>query len=248
MDLAEGKITGKEAVPSRNCGEPREGTAARDRELIFGSLKQIADAIVGTFPRVFEVVVHDLSRPQKSIQYIAGDLTKRRAGGPVTDLVVKALHREGRDVRDRYGYKTTTGDGRTLKSTTSFIRNGDGDVVAAFCINFDMTDFLNAVHVLEPFTATADAFECPDRAETFATSLAETIQALFRQAVAKIGRQSAYMSTDEKIELVKELEASGVFQIKGGVDQVALLLGVTRYTVYNYLKKIHAEQQRATLR
>jgi predicted transcriptional regulator YheO len=50
------------------------------------------------------------------------------------------------------------------------------------------------------------------------------------------------MSTDEKIELVKEMEISGVFQIKGAVDQLALFMGVSKYTVYNYLKKIRTEQ------
>ncbi len=49
------------------------------------------------------------------------------------------------------------------------------------------------------------------------------------------------MSTEGKTELVKELETSGVFQIKGAVDQVALLMGVSKYTVYNYLKRIRAE-------
>ena len=244
MDLAEGKQTGRkrESAPRRRS-EPREGRVARERELIFASLKQIADALVGTFPRVFEVVVHDLSQPQKSIRYITGGVTKRKVGGPVTDLVVKALHQEGKSIRDRYNYKTTTSDGRTLKSTTSFLRDSDGEVVAAFCINFDMTDLLNTAHALEPFTTTMNAFNGPEKVETFATSIGETIQALFQQAAGKTGKPSAYMSTIEKIELVRELEISGVFQIKGGVDQVALLLGVTKYTVYNYLKKIHAEQK-----
>ena len=48
------------------------------------------------------------------------------------------------------------------------------------------------------------------------------------------------MSTEEKVELVKDLEESGVFQIKGAVDQVALLMGLSKYSIYNYLKKIHA--------
>ncbi len=215
--------------------------AISDSELIFDILKQIADAIVKNFPRAFEVVLHDLSNPQKSIKYIAGDVTHRKIGGPVTDLVVKALHQEGRDIRDRLNYKTTASDGRALKSTTVFVRNSCGDVVAAFCINFDMTDFLNATHALEIFTSTASAFNGPGKVETFAMSIAETIEALFQQAVAKIGKQCAYMSMDERIELVKELEISGVFQIKGGVDQAALLMGVSKYTVYNYLKKIHLE-------
>jgi predicted transcriptional regulator YheO len=216
--------------------------AGRDGELIFNTLRQIADAIVKTFPRGFEAVVHDLSTPQKSIKYIAGDVTRRKIGGPVTDLVVKALHQEGRDTRDRHNYKTTTSDGRVFKSTTVFVRNSYGDVVAAFCINFDMTDLLNARNALEVFTSTANAFNGQEKVETFAMSITETIEALFQQAVAQIGKQCTYMSTEEKVELVKELETIGVFQIKGGVDHAAFLMGVSKYTVYNYLKKIRLEQ------
>ena len=75
--------------------EPREGKPRGEKGLIFHTLRQIADAIVETFPRAFEVVIHDLSQPHKSIRHIVGDVTKRRAGGPVTDLVVKALQQEG---------------------------------------------------------------------------------------------------------------------------------------------------------
>jgi predicted transcriptional regulator YheO len=223
--------------------DQQEGKPKSERESIFRSLRQIADAVVGTFPRNFEVVIHDLSQPQESIRYIAGDVTKRKVGGPVTDLVVKALHQEKESIRDRHNYKTTTKDGRTLKSTTVFIRNSAGSVVAAFCINFDMTDFLNAIQALGIFTSTANAFNGQGKTETFATSISETIAALFGQAVAKIGKQSAYMTKDEKIKLVKELQDNGLFQIKGGVDQVAHLLGITRFTVYNYLKKIEAERR-----
>jgi predicted transcriptional regulator YheO len=226
-----------------NLHEQQEGRPKSERESIFRSLRQIADAIIGTFPRAFEVVIHDLSQPRKSIRYIAGDVTKRKIGGPVTDLVVKALHQEKEGIRDRHNYKTTTKDGRVLKSTTVFIRNSAGSVVAAFCINFDMTDFLHAVQSLGIFTTTSNAFNSQEKTETFATSISETIAAIFEQAVAKIGKQSAYMTTDEKVKLVKELYGNGLFQIKGGVDQVAHLLGITRYTVYNYLKKIEAEHR-----
>lgn len=210
-------------------------------EPLFKTLAQIADAIVGSFPRNLEVVVHDLSHPRKSIRYIAGDVTHRKPGGPVTDMVIKALHQEGRGIRDRLNYKTNTKDGRVLKSSTAFIRDGAGEVIAAFCINFDMTDYLNAVHALDVFSSTASSFSGPEKVETFAVSIVETIESLFNQAVGKIGKQCASMSTEEKIALVKELEISGVFQIKGAVDQTALLMGVSKYTVYNYLKKIRAE-------
>ena len=215
-----------------------------ERELIFRILQQIAEALVRTFPRSFEVVVHDLSQPQHSIRHISGEVTGRKPGGPVTDLVVKALHREHQDIKDRYNYKTTTNDGRSLKSTTSFIRDSQGQVIAAFCINFDMTDYLNAVHALEMFTNAANSFpNAETRAETFATTINETIETLFQQAISKIGKECSSMSMQERVELVKELESTGVFQIKGGVEHVAMLMGVTKYTVYNYLKKARMEQE-----
>ena len=79
-------------------------------------------------------------------------------------------------------------------------------------------------------------------AETFAHSPAETIEALFQQAVLEIGKQPATMTTEEKTELVEVLERHGALQFKGAVEQIALLTGVSKYTIYNYLKKIHARQ------
>jgi predicted transcriptional regulator YheO len=213
-----------------------------ENETIIKTLIQIADGIVNTFPRNFEVVVHDLSQPQKSIKHIAGDVTHRKPGGPVTDLVLKALHQEGADIRDRHNYKTTTKDGRTLKSTTVFIRNDAGEVVSALCINFDMTDYLNASRALDIFTATSKEFNGQEQPETFATNIQETLDALFEQAVSKIGRQPVSLSTDERVQFIGELEASGAFQFKGAVDQIAQMMGVSKYTIYNYLKKVHTER------
>ena len=67
-----------------------------------------------------------------------------------------------------------------------------------------------------------------------------TIETLFEEAVKEVGKRPATMTTDEKINLVRILERKGVFQIKGVINQVALQLGVTNFTVYNYLKKIRA--------
>ena len=50
------------------------------------------------------------------------------------------------------------------------------------------------------------------------------------------------MNRIEKIKLVKELEKNGVFRIKEGVDHIALLMGISKYTIYNYLKIIQTEE------
>ncbi|MGD9044787.1 MAG: PAS domain-containing protein [Desulfobacterales bacterium] len=213
-----------------------------EKECILGVLKQVADAVIKTFGRNCEVAVHDLSDLGKSLTYIAGDVTKRKPGAPITDMALKALSKEGREIKNRYDYKTITDDGRELKSTTIFIRDSQGDPVAAFCINFDSTDYLNIIRSLEVFTKTSDAKQTHELTETFALSINDTIDALFEQAVSEIGKQPPTMSTDEKMRVVKTLEREGTFKIKGAVNEVALKLGVSNYTVYNYLKKIRAAQ------
>ena len=58
----------------------------------------------------------------------------------------------------------------------------------------------------------------------------------------EIGKQPATMTTEEKTALVEILERNGALQFKGAVEQIALLAGVSKYTIYNYLEKIHARQ------
>jgi predicted transcriptional regulator YheO len=210
-----------------------------EKKYIFKTLKQLADGVVNTFGRGCEVAVHDLANVQESLIYLKGAVTKRKLGAPITDLVVRALHQEGNEVTDKFGYKTSTRDGRVLKSTTVFIRNSGGDVIGAFCINFDTTEFSNAAHVLEALVR-IDDFGAHEKTETFAASIGETIDALFEQAVSEIGKQPATMSTEEKTKLVAVLERQGTFKIKGAVDQVAILMGVSKYTVYNYWQKVRA--------
>lgn len=218
-----------------------------EKEHIFSLLRQISDALVTMFPKNLEVVLHDISQPNSSIHHISGNVTGRKKGGPVTDLVVKTMHNEGRESRDRLNYKTTSNDGRALKSSTVFIRDSSGDVIGVFCINFDTTDYLNATRALDIFTSATSDFHGTEKMETFSGSITETIESLVEQAVAKTGRELASMSLEERVRTVGELDTSGVFKIKGGIDLVALRMGVSKCTIYNYLKRIETEKNFSTL-
>lgn len=214
----------------------------QEKEFIFNMLERIAEALFAMFPKNLEVVLHDLAEPSQSIRHISGNVTGRKVGDAVTDLVIKALHKEGNGVEDRHSYRTTSRDGRTLKSSSIFIRDRDGNVIGVFCINFDTTDYKNASHALEVFTNIYKNSDFQEKTETFAGSIAETIESIFRNIEAKIGKESATMNRDERIETVKELEENGVFNIKGSIDHISLLMGISKYTVYNYLKKIQTEK------
>lgn len=78
------------------------------------------------------------------------------------------------------------------------------------------------------------------RNETFASSLNETIEAFIAQVVSKAGKQPATMSKDEKVYLVQSLEFHGAFLIREAVEFVGKALGVSKFTVYNYLKEVRS--------
>jgi predicted transcriptional regulator YheO len=46
------------------------------------------------------------------------------------------------------------------------------------------------------------------------------------------------MTQDEKVGVVRELERSGVFLLKGAVAHVAVALGTSEPTVYRYVKQV----------
>lgn len=203
---------------------------------IFENLKRLATVMVETFGRNCEAAIHDFEQLPYSLVHIEGEVTRRKPGAPITDLVLRALRREKDEVRDICNYKNVTKDGRTMKSSTTFIRNQTGRVIGAFCVNFDITDYLNSQSLLEDFVQTTHQ-TVNHRNETFASSLNETIEALMAQAVRKAGKQPVTMSREEKVQLVQSLEFQGAFLIRGAVEFVAKALGVSKFTVYNYLKE-----------
>jgi predicted transcriptional regulator YheO len=207
-----------------------------DKESLFQNLQRLADAIVAMFGRSCEACVHDLTKLNSSLVYIRGEVTHRRPGAPATDLLVKMIRGEtGED--GLHNYQTTSSDGRSLKSTTTLIRDAGGRAIAAFCINFDTTEFYNASQTLLPFITLADNSP-PANTETFANLPGETIEAIFKNAVREVGKHPTTMGVEEKNRLIAVLEEKGIFRLKGAVEQVARLMGVTRFTVYNYLKKV----------
>jgi len=211
-----------------------------EKEKIIAMLRPVADAFVAMIGRGCEVAIHDLTMLQSSLVYLAGDVTKRRLGAPITDLVVKALRSEGDGIKAILNYKTATADGRVLKSSTIFSRDLRGKVIVALCLNLDTTDFMNSIRLLESFVRFNDQAE-RNLDETFASSVTQTIDSLVEQALHEIGKEPSTMSTDERRQFVTLLESKGAFLIKGAVSHVASIMGISHFTVYNYLQKIRTE-------
>jgi predicted transcriptional regulator YheO len=189
-------------------------------------------AAVGPF---CEVAIHDLRYPAESLVHLAGNVTNRQLGAPITDFVLYAIRKHGDACEDFINYNTTTRDGKTLRSSTSFIRNNNGKIIGCICINIDISPLLVWKHFLD--TNLADSVNHPVE-ETFTNDISETLHDIIKTATENYPVPVTDLPKGKKIHIIKTLDARGVFLIKRAVELVASTLGVSRYTVYNYLDEI----------
>ncbi len=184
-----------------------------------------------------EVVVHDLSQPESSIMAIAGDLTGRQVGGPLTDLVLRLL-KSGRTDQNLLNYETKTSDGRILKSSTLFIHDERGKTVGCLCINQEITSWLLAKGLISAVCETREPLASEEETgESFPNDVQELLQTAIHQSVERIGKPVSMMDKNDKIRVVGDLDKQGIFLIRGAASCVAGELGVSRPTIYNYLEQ-----------
>ncbi|MFJ4715487.1 helix-turn-helix domain-containing protein [Streptomyces sp. NPDC088785] len=67
--------------------------------------------------------------------------------------------------------------------------------------------------------------------------LADSLDHILAAMERRQGKPLADLDRKEKQEAVRALEARGAFAVRHGVETVAGALGVSRFTVYNYLNR-----------
>jgi predicted transcriptional regulator YheO len=206
------------------------------------TLEPIMKAIAGAVGPHCEVVLHDLSKRDMERTIVAienGHVTGRVVGGPSTNRGLELLRREAED-HDEYGYKGRTGDGRELRSSSVYFRDPDGHVIAALCINVDLTPLQAARSALD--AALRPAVEhTPAQEEIFASDINEVLDNLIDAAIAHTGKTVALMDRDDRLAVLRFLDERGAFFVKRAVDRVARRLNISRVTAYNYLEQIRSE-------
>ena len=143
-------------------------------------MKPVAQGIAASFGKYCEVVLHDLEDPSNSLIFKAGTVTNREIGAPITNLVLEALRRHGDETEDLIGYRNRTKDGKTLKSSTIFIRDNNSKIVGCMCINFDLTEFNLIQSIMDEFCHLKDLAEAGYNRteEQFARDINEVVDAV----------------------------------------------------------------------
>ncbi|WP_227551367.1 transcriptional regulator [Metabacillus sediminilitoris] len=204
-------------------------------EAIFDMAIRTADMLVKMFGSKCEVAVHDFTDLKKSLIHLAGNVTGRKIGSPITDLVLKELANPNEDINDIPNYKTQSEKGQIMKSSTVFLKDQHNKPIGALCINYDISLFMQFNGVVEEFIHFNNN---ETTTESFYATVQDVIHGMVDEVLLGFKKAPSDMTITEKIECVRILEKKGTFLIKGSTDYVAHALGVSKFTVYNYLQKI----------
>ncbi|MGF6952466.1 putative transcriptional regulator YheO [Neobacillus sp. B4I6] len=205
---------------------------------VLESFIPIAKSTAKMFGTNCEVVIHDLTNPQASVMLTVNNHVTGREIGQSFDHLVKTVLRS-EDFKEDYlaGYTFVTEDKRTIRSSTSLIRDSKKKVIGAFCINFDVEALNQMQQFMNTFLSTQVEVQ---ENETKSDDDIENVEGIVDQLIKQIIQNSVHpvMKRHEKIELIRFMDEKGIFLMKGSVEKVASLLGISKVTVYSYLDEI----------
>lgn len=186
-----------------------------------------------------EVVLHnldgsdvDLGQTIMAIEH--GHVTGREVGGPSTSLGLDVMQNRQED-HDAFGYRGFTTDGRELRCSSVYFRNRAGDIIAALCINVDLSAVQQARSLLDALLPGAGPELPAQPDEYFGRDLVSVMDAMIAEAIREAGKPVAQLSRDDKIAVLERLDARGVTRMRKSVETMAVRLGISRVTAYAYL-------------
>jgi len=197
----------------------------------------LADMIAESFAYSCEVIIHDLSVPQESVVYVSkGKITSRQVGQSFDHLVKEVLLSSDFENDYRANYIFELEDGEKIKSSTSLIRDENGEIIGAICVNFKIEAFYKMQAFLNRFLSEKEEVEKRvDSIESY-ENVNEIIDYLIDKSIGKINVSK--MGRNQNIEVVEFLYDKGIFLTKKSVEKVANKLSVSPVTIYSYLDEI----------
>jgi predicted transcriptional regulator YheO len=198
---------------------------------------RLAEALAKMFHPLLEAVVHDYRQPKPGVIAIfGGHITGRKPGDPLTELGKYRLR--GKPVDDNLiGYSSESVSGRKMKSASLAIRLPSGELIGALCFNVDLAIIDEVRELLTTFTTFSEETHVP-RIERFRSRAPreEVAAAIFLQMRTK-NLTAKQLTQPDREEIVRNLAAQGLLSRRGAITVIATTLGITRPTVYRYLRQ-----------
>jgi predicted transcriptional regulator YheO len=188
-----------------------------------------------------EVVLHNLDGADIDLGHTImaienGHVTGREIGGPSTSLGLDVV-RDRRGDHDAFGYRGFTSSGTELRCSSVYFHNQAGDIIAALCVNVDLSGLQQARGVLDALLRQTPALGSAAPDEIIGGDLVSVVDAMITQAIGEAGKPVGQMSRDDRIAVLERLDRQGVTRMRKSVEQIAARLGISRVTAYAYLEE-----------
>ena len=217
----------------------------------FDQLKQIADLVAAQFGSAAEVVIHDFTGElDHTIVYIVnGHVTGRTIGDAPTQSFLKYMNvNHPRKSIEKVHHISHLPNGRIIRSSTANFFDEDGTLNSSLCINQDITDLVALENAVKGLSESGQ-FETSvlstngNEFDLQPSSIHGMMDNIITEALAFIGTPPDKMNKDAKIKLLQFLDERGVFMIQKSGQKVCELLGISKFTLYNYLEEARGKEK-----
>lgn len=200
----------------------------------------------------YEFVLHILNPNGGShIGHIVnGDLSGRSLNSPLTNYAKKLISDKVYLEKDYVvGYVGEGPRGKKFRSSTLFIKDQEGQVQGLLCINFDANAYRKVVKdvlKLANLDLEIDHIEQRTDQEQPVEKLTDNVSTIIHTVIDKdILESNAQLSPEQKKLAIAKLKEYRVFDIKGTINEVAEIMGMSESSVYRYLQMISRDKKHA---
>lgn len=217
----------------------QQGTQMAERKEkeddVLDFLKRMASCIAVMFGDDCETLIHDMSKPGHPIVAIYNSKVSGRKPGSTRDIygndsLETALEAAIR-THDYVNSQVITKDGKKVKSSTINFK-GKG-FSYAIGINYDYTLVEKMTDVCNSFiNVNQNLFEMIEEKGN------QKLDEIMDNCLTIVGKDPSEMNKKDRVQVVRLLKEQEAFQYQKAVTYISERLGVSRYTIYNYIEEV----------
>ena len=182
-----------------------------------------------------EVVLFDTRNDFEIVAVTNGDLSGRSVGTSATESERRIFQdEESRTFEYLDRYESFGPSGIRLLSNAFFVRDDAGDLVGVLCINTDPRRYLQAREMLNSILRVSPLENRASNRSRDSDAVASAQESI-DDILSHVDTDPRLMSSSQRMAMIRQFDAKGIFDLRGAVFSAAHALGVSEATVYRYL-------------
>ena len=190
-------------------------------------LINIGSVIAEMFGENCEVAI---SQDRVVVAIFNGHVSNRTVGSPIGEEADERIDNAADGSYVNYSKTNVNNPKYDLKASTITLEL-DGKFTT-FCINYDTSLASQVEKTLSDFLAISGLKTTPEAKKL------DPIEEDFFEIVNKLDKPIHLMNKQDRLKVVKSLYEKGSLNYQKSIPKISKLLGVTRYTIYNYLNEL----------